>query len=176
MARLVVGGQFLLFRRHDATLALWAKLDALDGFLELTHADVFLVTTGGQQCRLVDCVFDIRADKTRRSLGQRTHVHGVGDRLAAQVDTEDGLAATHVRPIDNYPPVKAAGPQQRRVENVRPVRRRQDNDMGVGVETVHLHQNLVQRLLTLVVGAAQTRAALAADGIDLIDEDDEGAV
>src|SRR5581483_394364 len=37
---------------------------------------------------------------------------------------------------------------------------------------VHLHQDLVQSLLALVVRAAETGAALAPDRIDLIDKDD----
>ena len=44
------------------------------------------------------------------------------------------------------------------------------------LEAVHLHQELVQRLLALVVAAAQAGAAVAADGVDLVDEDDAGRV
>ena len=43
------------------------------------------------------------------------------------------------------------------------------------VEAVHLDQHLVERLLALVVTAAHTRAAVATDGVDLVDEDDGGA-
>ena len=43
-------------------------------------------------------------------------------------------------------------------------------------EAVHLDQQLVQGLFALVVAAAQAGAALAADGVDLVDEDDAGAV
>src|SRR5205823_12604361 len=52
-----------------------------------------------------------------------------------------------------------------------------DHDhVRVGVEAVHLDQELVQRLLALVVAAAEAGAALAADRVDLVDEDDAGAV
>ena len=44
-----------------------------------------------------------------------------------------------------------------------------------GVEAVHLDEELVQRLLALVVPAADAGAAVAADGVDLVDEDDRGA-
>ena len=43
-------------------------------------------------------------------------------------------------------------------------------------EAVHLDQQLVERLLALVVAAAQAGAALAADRVDLVDEDDARAV
>src|SRR4030065_608536 len=43
---------------------------------------------------------------------------------------------------------------------------------GRVLEPVHLDQELVQRLLALVVASAQARAALAADRVDFVDEDD----
>jgi hypothetical protein len=48
-------------------------------------------------------------------------------------------------------------------------------DAAVDVEAVHLDQQLVERLLALVVAAAHAGAAVAADGVDLVDEDDAGA-
>ena len=78
----------------------------------------------------------------------------------------------HVRPIHHHLPVEAPRPQQRRVQDVRPVRRRNQDHVGVGVEAVHLHQDLVQRLLALVVAAAQPGPALPPHRIDLVDEDD----
>ena len=50
------------------------------------------------------------------------------------------------------------------------------DDAFVGGEAVHFHQQLVQGLFALVVTAAQARAAMAAHGVDLIDEHDAGAV
>src|SRR5712691_12863758 len=44
--------------------------------------------------------------------------------------------------------------------------------MGVGVESVHLDEQLVKGLFALVVTAAEACAALAADGVDLVHEDD----
>ena len=73
-------------------------------------------------------------------------------------------------------PVEAAGPQQRRVEDVGPVGGRDQDDALAVAEAVHLDQQLVERLLALVVAAAQAGAALAADGVDLVDEDDARAV
>ena len=44
------------------------------------------------------------------------------------------------------------------------------------LEAVHLDEQLVQRLLALVVAAAEAGAAMAADGVNLVDEDDAGRV
>src|SRR4026209_282587 len=65
-----------------------------------------------------------------------------------------------------------AGPQQRRVEDVGPVRGRDQDDVVLQFEPVHLDEELVQGLLALVVPAAEPGAAVAADSIDLVHEDD----
>ena len=88
------------------------------------------------------------------------------------MDLEDLLAALDVRLIHHHTAVEAARPQQRRVEDVRPVGGGDDNDVGVGIEPVHLDQHLVQRLLALVVAAAQAGAAMAAHCVDLVHEND----
>ncbi len=44
------------------------------------------------------------------------------------------------------------------------------------LEPVHLDEHLVQRLLALVIAAAEPGAAMAADRVDLVDEDDAGRV
>src|SRR3990170_3245502 len=72
-------------------------------------------------------------------------------------------------------PAKPGAPQ-RGVEDVGAVGRRHKNDAFVGLESVHLDQKRVERLLAFVVAAAQAGAALAADRVDLVDEDDAGGV
>ena len=71
---------------------------------------------------------------------------------------------------------KRPGPQERRVEDVGTVRGGDEDDALVRVEAVHLDEQRVQRLLALVVPAAEARAAVPADGVDLVDEDDAGRV
>ena len=92
------------------------------------------------------------------------------------MDLEDLLAADHVRIGHDHLAVEAAGAQQRRVEHVGPVGGGDQDDAFVRLEPVHLDQQLIERLLALVVAAAEAGAAVAADGIDLVDEDDAGRV
>src|SRR6185436_4233861 len=88
----------------------------------------------------------------------------------------DAVAALEVRARDDDPPVEAAGALERRVQHVRAVGGGDEDHALVGLEAVHLHQQLVEGLLALVVTAAQAGAAVAADGVDLVDEDDAGGV
>ena len=78
--------------------------------------------------------------------------------------------------VDEMRRSKRPGRRMRRVEHVGAVGRRDDDDALVGLEAVHLDEELVQRLLALVVPAAEARAAVATDRVDLVDEDDAGRV
>ena len=99
-----------------------------------------------------------------------------GERLALGVHREHGLAALDVGRRYRDLPVEATRPQQRRVEDVRAVRGGDHDDAALDVEAVHLDQHLVERLLALVVPAAQAGAAVPPDGVDLVDEDDRRRV
>src|SRR5688572_27612185 len=92
------------------------------------------------------------------------------------MDLQDLLAADHVRVRDDDLPVEPAGAQQRRVKHVRAVRRGDEDDALVGLEAVHLDEQLIERLFALVVAAAEAGAAMPADGVDFVDEDDAGGV
>ncbi len=89
---------------------------------------------------------------------------------------QDLLAALHVRQPHHHLAVEAARTQQRRVQHVGTVGGRDHDDAFAALETVHLHQQLVQGLLALVVAAAQAGTAMAADSVDLVDEDDAGGM
>ena len=82
------------------------------------------------------------------------------------------LTARKIRRLNRNLTVKTARTQQGRIQNIRTVRRSNQDDVGVRIETIHLNQQLVQRLLTLVVTATDAGATLAAHRIDLINKND----
>ena len=114
--------------------------------------------------------------KPGRLAGEVVEVDLLRERLAARVHLEDALAALAVGPVDDDLAVEAARAQQRRVEDVGPVGGGDQDDVVLHLEAVHLDQELVERLLALVVAAAQAGAAVPADGVDLVHEDDAGRV
>ena len=97
------------------------------------------------------------------------------ERLALGVNLEDVAAALAVGTVDDDLAIEAARAQQRRIEDVRTVRRRDQDHVVLLLEPVHLDEQLVERLLALVVPTAHARAAMTADGVDLVDEDDARA-
>ena len=98
------------------------------------------------------------------------------ERLAARVDLEDPRPSLAIGAVDGDLAVEATGTQQGRVEDVGPVGGRDHDDVVLGLEAVHLDEQLVERLLALVVAAAHAGPAVAADGVDLVHEDDAGGV
>src|SRR5205085_9720958 len=88
------------------------------------------------------------------------------------VHLEDALATLHVGPRHHDPAIEAARAEQRWLENVGSVRRGNEDHALVGLEAVHLDEELAERLPPLVVTAAEARAAVTSDGVDLVDEDD----
>ena len=88
---------------------------------------------------------------------------------------QDLFASADVGIANHDLPIETSGPQQRRVEDVVPVRRGNDDDAVGLAEAIHFHKQLVQGLLALFV-TERIAAAVAADGIELVDENDAGLV
>ena len=126
----------------------------------------------GVQGRLVDQVGQVGAAHARRAPGDQLEVDVGGDALVLAVHLEDGQALLEVGQRDHDLAVEAARAQQGGVEDVGPVGGRHHHDALGGLEAVHLREHLVEGLLPLVVAAAEAGAPLAADGVDLVDEDD----
>ncbi|OPZ58328.1 MAG: hypothetical protein BWY87_01504 [Deltaproteobacteria bacterium ADurb.Bin510] len=176
MAGLVVGRDLLFFLADDHGLALHAHQDLVLGEFEVTHGNLFFLVAGGQQGGLVDQVGQIGARETRSGLGQRGQIDALGHGDVLGVDLEDALAALDVGRSHDHLAVEAPRTQQGRVKHVRPVGGRHQDHALVALEAVHLDQQLVEGLLAFVVTATQAGAAMAADRVDLVDEDDAGRV
>ena len=89
---------------------------------------------------------------------------------------ENALAALDVGAGHDHAPIEATWPQQRRIEHVGSVGGGDQDHALVRLEAIHLDEQLIQRLLALVVPSAKTRAAVTAHGVDLVDEDDARGV
>ena len=157
MTGLVVGRQLLLVLVHHHGLALGAHHDLVLGALELLHGHRATVGACGEERGLVDQVRQVRARETGRAARDDRGANVLGERKLPHVDLEDLLAAADIRQRYDDLPVEPAGPKQCRVEHVGPVGCRDYDHALVALEAVHLDQELVQRLLALVVTAPRPR-------------------
>ena len=96
-----------------------------------------------EQCRLVHKVLKIGARKAGSALGNGVEVDILRKLLVFGVDLQYRLAPADIGQADIYLTVKAAGTQQRVIQDIRSVRRRHDYDALVAAEAVHLNEQLV---------------------------------
>jgi hypothetical protein len=174
VAALVVGDPLLLGVREHHALAALAEQDAVAGRLEVLHGDVEAAAAHGVQGGLVDQVGQVGAAHAGCAAGHDAEIDVVRHPLALAVDLQDRQPLLEVGQRHHDLAVEAPRPQQGGVQDVGAVGGRDHDDALGGVEAVHLREHLVEGLLALVVPAAEAGAALAADGVDLVDEDDGG--
>ena len=172
MPALVVRDHALLALGDQAALAFGPGHHAVDRLLELGQADQLEVVPGGEERGLVHEVGEIGAGERGRAPRDDVEVDAGCERLLLAVHRQDRLAALEVGTVDDDLAVEATGPQQRGVEDVGAVGRREQDHPLLLVEAVHLDQELVERLLPFVVAAAEPGAAVTTDGVDLVDEHD----
>ena len=177
VSRLVEGDHALLLVGDDLVLALQAAHDAVDGGEEVLFRNEFLVVARGDQRGLVADVGDVGARETGGLARQERTVQLRIELQRTQVDVENLLALLHVGKSHLDLAVETPGAHQCLVEDVGPVGGGQNDDARIGLEAVHLRQKLVQRIFALVVARESgVLAAGAADGVDLVDEDDAGSL
>ena len=88
---------------------------------------------------------------------------------------QDRDARQLVGPVERNLTVEAACAGQRRIENFGAVRGGEQHDAFARVEAVEFRQQLVERLLLLVVAAAHGASrARASQTVEFVDEDDAG--
>ncbi len=126
----------------------------------------------GVKSGLVDEVRQIGSAHPRGAPGDDGEVDVGADPLVLAVDPEDREALFEIGKGNDDLAVEAPGTEQGGVEDVRTVRGGHDHDALGRIESVHLREHLVEGLLTFVVPAAEAGTALAADRVDLVDEDD----
>ena len=164
------------FLAHHHRLALGAHHHLVLGVLEVALDHHPAVAPRGHQRRFVDEIGEIGAGEPGRAAGDDLYVDVGSERHVAHVHPQDLLASADVGIGHHHLTVEAARAQQGRIEHVGPVGGGDEDDALVGLEAVHLDQQLIEGLLALVVTSAEAGAAVAADGVDFVDEDDAGRV
>ena len=144
-------GLALLWVHHPAAL-LEAAEDALDRGFEVGEGDARALTARRQR-RLVDHVRQIGAAESGGQARSAFQIEVRCKRDAAAVNLQDLQPPDQVGVSEHDLAIEPTRPQQRRIQNLRTIRGRHDDDgvLGAGVEAVDLCQELIQRLLALVV-------------------------
>ena len=165
-----------MLRRHDHAAPFGAHHDLVFGILEIEHGDKAPSDPRRHQRRFVHEVGEIRTREARRPARDDAQIDIGAKRRLPGVNTQDLFTAFDVGVRHCDLTVEPARTQQRRVKHVAAVGGRDDDDALVGLKSVHLDQQLVQRLFTFVIATAIACTTMAAHGVDLVDENDTGRV
>lgn len=149
--------------------------DLVARLLHVGHLHNVRAAIGGDERGGVDHRLELRTGEARRRAREQRRVDVAAHDDLAQVVVDDGLAAAHVGQRNVNRRVEAARTHECGVENLWRVRRRDNDDILVLREAVQRREKLVQRL-PLGARTSDSHLALAAQRVDLIDEDNRGRV
>ena len=152
-------GRTLAFFLAEHDLALGTQQNLLQRICEVRQLDPLVVTPRRHQGSLVGQVLEVRADHAGRGRGEAFQVDVVRKRHVTRVDLENREPTGLIRRVHCDAPVEATRAQQRGVQDLGTVGCCQHDDTLGPAEPVHLGQDLVERLLALLVathGAAAT--------------------
>gem|GEM_PF-6931711 len=150
-----------------------APVDLVAGLVEVGHCDGRAAMAGGVNGALVEKIREIGAGVAGGGLGDFVEVDGGVEFYGTGVDLEDGDAAREIGKADGNLAIETTGAEERAVHRVRAVGGAEDDDGVVGLEAVHFDEERVEGLVVFLLGPGGVAAgALAADGVDFVDEDD----
>jgi hypothetical protein len=130
----------------------------------------------GVERRLVHQDLKIRSGEPRGSTSYNVEIDVVRQRNLLGMNLEDAETTVEVGTGHNHTSVETTGTHKRGVKHVRTVCCGDKDNALIALETVHLYEELIEGLLSLVVTATHAGATVATDGVDLIDEDDTWSV
>ena len=112
--------------------------------------------------------------KPGRQPGDLVEIDAVREAHLGDMNLEDFQPARAVRPVDQHLAVEAPRPQQGRIEHFRAIGGAKQDHAGARIEAVELGEQLVERLLLLVVAAERAGHAASPQRVELVNEDDAG--
>jgi hypothetical protein len=88
------------------------------------------------------------------------------------VHLQDTFSPSDVRSWYDNVPIEPPWTEQRGIQYIRPVGSGDENNSLVGLESIHLDQQLVQRLFPLVIAAAEAGSAVTPNRVNFVDKYD----
>src|SRR5690349_23515440 len=176
MTGLMVCRDLLLVVGEQHRLTLCAHEDFVLCQLEVVHVDSLAVLASSVQSGLIDHIGQIGSRETWCAACQDREIDIISDGNLARMHAENLFAATNIRTRDHHAAIKTSGTQQRGIEHVRTVGGGYQDHAFVRFKAIHFDEQLVKRLLALVVSTAETSSAMASDRVNFIDEDDARSV
>src|SRR6266568_1224700 len=172
MTAFVIGNDIQIsFTQYQRTLS--TDEDLVQSLIKAVLCHGNQIATCCQQSGFIDEIGDVSANHPRGGTGDVNQVHVFCQWDVVRVNLENGQATIPVGTLDCHTSIEAAGAQERFVQSIWAIGCCNDNNGLARLKAVHLNQQLVQGLLTLVA-AIDAGPALTTHGINFIEEDDAG--
>ena len=151
--------------------------DAVYGCKEILFAYSLLVMAGSDEGCFVANIGNVGARETGSLTGEEIDVYRLIQLQGFEVHAEHLFALIEVGKVYMYLAVKASSAQQGFVKNIYAVGSCQDDDTRVGAESVHLCEQLVEGVFTLIVTShSRIFPASTTNSVNLVNEDDTGGL
>ena len=174
MSHFVVGNDAALFLAEDPVFLLLTNENDFHGLEQILLGNHVSSVLDCQNGSFIDHIGQIGTHRTAGCQRDCFQIDSLIQMNILGMHFQDIHTAFQIRLVHDNSPVKTARSQQRLIQHLRPVGCRQDQQPLGRIKTIHLGQQLVQRLLPLIIAAAQSTVAAFADGIDLINKNDTG--
>ncbi len=162
----------LLMLSHTQRFLLISHDDFLDRFLDHPDSYTFLTFLTCEYSSFIEKIAELSSRESDRDGSDLIPVHISIEWLALRMYFEDLLAIFEGWETDGHTSIESSWSQKCLIEDIGAIGRCHDDDIGIIIESVHLGQDLIQGLLTLIMSPSDTRRSLLPDSIDLIDEYD----
>jgi hypothetical protein len=175
MADLVESDDLALVRVEEPAPLLNSRNDALDCGGEIVAGHRISTPPRRPQRCLVDEVRQVGAGEARREGGNGFEVHVWRHLDLLGMHTKNGCATDPIGPIHQHLAVEAPRPQECWIEDLRPIGRCKQYNALARIKAVELDEQLIERLLLLVVSATEgANAPGPSHSVELVDEDEAG--
>src|SRR5262249_10098138 len=174
VAHLVIGDAAALLRAEDAALLLVAGRHAFNYRGEVIERHRVAVAPRRHNGGLVDEVGEVGAGEAGCQPGDLVEIDVRGKLHLGDMHLQDFQPSGAVGAVDYHLTVEPSGTQQGRIKHLRAIGGGEQDHARARIKAVELGEQLVERLLLLVIAAERAGYAAAPQRVELIDEDDTG--
>ncbi len=172
----MIGDNLTFLLAHDTVFLLFSHKHLLHRIEQVLLIHILSSCLDGIDRRLIDHIRQIRSNRSRSRQRDLIQIHGIIHPHILGMHLQDFHSSLQIRLIYDNSSIKTSRTKKSLIQNLRPVGSRKNNNTFLAVKTIHFRQQLIQRLLSLLVPATVFGIPAPTDGIYLVNEHDTWSV
>ena len=176
MAGLMISCNLFLLIRNNFTALLCSDSHLNKGLSNIFLNQISTSIFSRQNSRLIQQVFQLCTCKTSCSLSNLMKIHIVSQRFILGMNLQNLFSSFHIRNSHRHLAIKTSGTQDSRIQDIHAVGSCHNNNAFVDPKAIHLYQQLIQGLFSLIMSTAHTGTSTSCHCINLINKNDTGSV